>query len=252
MPMPAILDWIKPLVGGKDKADYAAEPIVDFRSGRIIGHEILCRQIPFPSKVRSWRTWYRSMAVHLDSIDQFGLSSVFPGDGWISINLDTWQITDGPILKSVIRIAERFHASNRPLAIEWTERGPAMNRSEIGFVSRSLDCLRTRLGVLLILDDMGDGLDFHSKVSALRPDFGKIAGVLFHSGRDSHRARLAIGSIRDLLTKVGSHPVVEWIESNDDLRLADSLGLTLGQGHLWTLNPNRIGRTLTTGMEEPE
>ena len=249
MPMPAILDWIKPFVGREARADYAAEPIVDFRSGRIIGHEILCRRLPFPVKVRTWRNWYGAMAGHFESMDEAFLASIFPGDGWISINLDTWQITDGPILKAVIRIAERFQASNRPLAIEWTERGAAMNLLEIASISRSLDCLRTRLGVLLILDDMGDGLDFHSKVSALRPDFGKIAGVLFHSGRKSHRARLAIASIRDLLSKVGSHPVVEWIESNDDLRLADSLGLTLGQGHLWNLNPNRIGMTLKNGRE---
>ena len=209
----------------KQEFGYALEPIVRLSTGEAVGFELLKRPSPVDGcSVREWRTWYRALPERIDP-------NRFPQTGWVSLNLHSWQVLDPDIFRSVVRFA--LHLKT-PLAIEGTEGTGSHTTEDLIRIARCLDKLRMRLGTPIILDDMGDGRDFHLKISHVRPDYGKIAGVLFHELRhEERRSTEVILSIRDLLSKVGASVIVEWLETPNDLSRAQSLDLSYGQGYLF-------------------
>lgn len=207
---------------------YKKESIVDIHTGAIVGWEILRRPAPFSEGKKDWRLWYSRLARDIGGI----LDSEIAHSGFVTINLDDWQFFDHEIIEAVSSISASFRRAGRQMAIEWTERGNN-SISDTKKVSRILDMFREKMGVLVFLDDMGSGMDFHEKISLIYPDYGKISGTIFHESRKSERAIKMVRSMHELLESMNSKTIVEWIETDRDREIALSLGIRYGQGYLY-------------------
>nr|WP_305910411.1 EAL domain-containing protein [Methylomarinum sp. Ch1-1]MDP4523162.1 EAL domain-containing protein [Methylomarinum sp. Ch1-1] len=203
------------------------EPIVDMRTGKQIGAELLCRARRFPSSAKEWRDWYDKVPGYIEVfLKQNDLE-------WISINYDTKHLLDSEVIESSAKM------KGMPIVIEWTEHRDTYLRThylkhEILEAVRNLEQLRDLHGFQIAFDDMGSGDDGLRRFSMLAPDFVKIDGGIFHRARKDKRIRDVL--MRHVQMYIGlSQVVIEWVENEEDLKLAMSLGAKLGQGYLWDL-----------------
>lgn len=207
-----------------------------------IGVEILRRPAPFGESRMEWISWYQGL---VSSAAEGRLSEGLPLGAFVSINLDSWQMGVSSIIEPLVDVAQILSETGHFLGIEWTERGAAISNREILKIVRILNILHERYHVILLLDDMGSGTDYHRKMSFLTPAYGKIDGELFREClKGNMKAASSVQSIRDLLDRVGSLSVVEWVESWEDAVFAQSIGIHAGQGFFWSLSqrmPPRVG-----------
>jgi len=176
-------------------------------------------------RVDQWMPWYRGMADRIGVIQR-----QHPYDR-ISINIDSAQMMDPEIEASLYALA------GLPVAIEWTENlAVGIGAREIMVVGQKLEALRREQGFPIVLDDVGTGQDTLGRLCALQlqPDAVKIDGTIFQLARSSSRIRQLLSLKVQIYEQQMKTPVViEWIETPDDLLLAQDMGATWGQGYLW-------------------
>jgi len=208
---------------------YAIEPIVSLENVRNSSHvththwgELLCRLDPFPHDKKTWRVWYASMCNMVeDVLCKYKLDR-------ISINLDSSQIMDKQIIKSIASLADY------PIAIEWTENMYRdVHLSELITVGKVLERIRSRHAIPIILDDIGSGEDTFRRLCAISPDVVKIDGEVFHLARGNTRITDLLAEKVHIHKQSGVETVIEWIETIQDLDLALNLGAKWAQGYLW-------------------
>ena len=216
---------------------YRLEPIVDLLSGEAIGHELLAGETACPAwNDAEWRDWYAYLAVEIPLLlpDLHGLA---PGTGLLFINLDGHQLLDGRISGSIRSLRDYAHR----IVIEWTEQ--RFRDEQLVDVLAKLNFLKG-LGFRVAIDDIGakmsvDGL---SRAGAVRASFCKIDGPYFRS-----KSADSLRGLCQHLSHGGARVVVEWVETEEDYRLALSAGAHLGQGHLWTYTGSN-----PAGSDEPQ
>jgi EAL domain-containing protein (putative c-di-GMP-specific phosphodiesterase class I) len=208
--------------------NYKIEPIVlldyDKKAGCGGTHrgELLYLGEELPSSMEQWRKWYEALP---DIVEQ--ILDVYTLD-CISINLDTVQILDKPLMECVSRL------DGYPVSLEWTEHMElAVNLPEIMEAGKALDKVRDKHGFQIILDDVFSGEDAFRRQCAVTPDMVKVDAEVFQMTRTNPR-------IYDLLcSKVRSYEdkdigtVIEGIERPEDLIAALAMGASWGQGFLW-------------------
>ncbi|WP_157623064.1 putative bifunctional diguanylate cyclase/phosphodiesterase [Solimonas soli] len=127
----------------------------------------------------------------------------------------------------IVREALKESSLNpRQLVAEVTETALVGNIDDVSLV---LDDLRAA-GVLLSLDDFGTG--YSSLTHLYRFDVGgiKIDPVLTRAAAQNHRVQEIIRSMVQLAGSLDLTLIVEGVESEDDMRLMQKLGVRLMQG----------------------
>lgn len=199
---------------------YRLEPIVDLITGKAIGQELLAGEIRCPSwTAGEWRDWYLALETMVPDL-------LARRKGLLFINVDGCQLLDVPIrqsLRSLMSHAER-------IVIEWTEQ--SFQAGDMAAVLRELDILRG-CGFRLAVDDIGagGGVDGLGRAVAVAPQFCKIDGAFFLQCREKGPEHLR--GVCQHLALGGSRVVAEWIETEEDYRLALAGGAHLGQGFYW-------------------
>nr|WP_226840606.1 EAL domain-containing protein [Acidithiobacillus ferruginosus] len=188
-------------------------------TGHVIGHELLAGNASCPNwTLEEWRKWYVLLSVQL-------LAELLETlEGLFFVNVTSDQLLDDVIWPSLV------HESHPRIVIEWVEQAGQVEGVHKE-AARRLHHLRD-LGCQIAIDDIGAGEDGLGRTRIINPQFCKVDGALFQQCRV--RGPEYLRGICHHLSLGGARVVIEWVESEADMRLALSAGAHLGQGYFWT------------------
>ncbi len=199
---------------------YRLEPIVDLMTGEVIGQELLAGERFCPTwSEAEWREWYVFLAGEIPL-----LLPDLPG--LLFLNLDGHQLLDWHIAGSIRSL--RDHA--RRIVVEWTEQ--RFHDDKLVDVLAKINFLKG-IGFRLAIDDIGagTGVDGLGRAGSVKASFCKIDGPYFQTIRN--RGPEYLRGLCQHLSHDGARVIVEWVETEEDYRLALAAGAHLGQGYLW-------------------
>ncbi|MEY2340946.1 EAL domain-containing protein [Acidithiobacillus sp. IBUN Pt1247-S3] len=197
---------------------YRLEPIVDLRTGIVIGHELLAGAQVCPHwNECEWRDWYVFLAEEIPKLLE-------ATDGGLFVNVDGDQVLDEQIYRSLCSM--RDHACR--IVVEWTEHH--FHEENLVTILAKFNFLKG-LGFSLAIDDVGAGVDGLGRAEAVKASFCKIDGPYFQAIRN--RGPEYLNDLCQPLSYGNSRIIVEWIETEADYRLALAAGAHLGQGYFW-------------------
>ncbi len=222
------------------------QPVVDLRTGELLGLEALVRWMhptrgPVPAsdlvgvaeemgQIESLDSWVLGQAC-LDGAAMMA-SGLLSSSSRISVNIGAQHISSGRLAANVTAALE--HATGfglRQLGVEVTETAVM---ADLDTARRSLEELR-ELGVAIALDDFGTGYSSLTYLQQLPISVLKI-DQSFIQRLTERAANVAVAaSIVDLATAVGIDSVIaEGVETPQQLRLLQEMSCSAGQGWLWS------------------
>lgn len=204
------------------------QPVVDLIDGTIAGAEALARftaeGAPPPD------VWFLeadevgrrvdaevyAVGRALDRLDEL------PDDAFLSVNACAETIRSGALAASLA------DAPGYRLVVELTEHESIEDYP--GLIA-GIDVLRER-GIRLAVDDTGSGFSGLKHILRLSPDIIKLDGALV-TGVDGDPARRSLmAAMVHFASETGTMLIGEGIETDDELSVLRSLGLSHGQGYL--------------------
>lgn len=200
------------------------QPIVELRSGLIVGHEALTRfeDGRRPDLVFGFAA-SAGVGIELEVAtlrEALVASAALPSDTYLNLNVSP-DLVRSRAMKGLLE------GATRPIALELTEHA----------VIEDYDQLREDLkflgsNVRLAVDDAGAGYSSLRHILELKPDFVKLDIALVHRiNRDAARQALIAG-IGYFATRRRIRLVAEGIETAAELRTITELGIWYGQGYL--------------------
>ena len=207
----------------------ALQPIVDLRTGQVIGHEALVRgpagsQWEAPDEiVRRARRGRQGRQLE-EACKRLALTTgrqALDGDQLLFMNVDLrydmWPTdADGNEVhpdRLAIEVSEQQEVLGHPHAVErlhrWREAGHR-----------------------IILDDFDTGHSSLGMVLAIQPDMIKIDRSLVGGLDTNPRRRIVIEACLGLMKKLGIAVIAEGIETVEELRVLGEVGAEYGQGFL--------------------
>jgi EAL domain-containing protein (putative c-di-GMP-specific phosphodiesterase class I)/AmiR/NasT family two-component response regulator len=222
----AIVERIRGVIRDR-RLDMVFQPVVDLRSGLVVGVEALARFLTEPR--RPPNEWFDDAAafgldVELElaavtaAIAQLPL---LPPEMFMAVNLSPSVVLDGD-LRSVFA-----QSDGRRIVLELTEH---QRIDDYDALLEALDVLRYQ-GVRVAVDDAGAGYAGLSHILRLLPDILKMDLELIRDiDRDPVRRALA-ASLVGFAAEIGATIVAEGIETPAELLTLDRLGVPLGQGY---------------------
>lgn len=211
----------------RDLMTVVCQPILELRSGRIVGVEALAR---FPVEPR--RTpdiWFkeahqvgRGVELELVAVRKaLSLLERIPAGAYLAINASAEtaaRLATGSALDG---------ADRTRIVVEVTEH---LEAGEYPALAGTLVQLR-RAGVRIAVDDTGSGYATFAHLLRLAPDIIKLDRVLI-SGIDLDPVRRALaGALATFGAETGAAVVAEGIENEEELRALKELGIAYGQGY---------------------
>lgn len=200
------------------------QPIVDLRSGEVVGYETLTRfadgadaQSRFAEAARIGMGLDLERATMAAAIEA---ASGRLGDRWLSVNVSPQFLSSGtpePLMRD----------ADLDIVLELTEHDPI---DDYGDITRAV----RRMGdeVRLSIDDAGAGYACLTHVLWLQPAFVKLdRGWVTGIDHDPARQALVAG-LESFASRTGSTLIAEGVETSDELDTLRSLGVGLGQGYL--------------------
>jgi diguanylate cyclase (GGDEF)-like protein len=212
------------------------QPIVDLRDGTVVGFEGLIRpgaSSPFANPGQLFAAAAESgRIVELDlacfEVVAAGSTSIDPNQV-LTINLSPQTLEVEDFSASwLLEILARYQLSPGRIIIELTEREAV---TDLDRMRRSMAALQ-RAGVRLAADDVGAGNAGLRLLSQLRFDIMKIDLSLVQDGTQHDSSRAVVRSLRDLAARQGAVAIAEGVETAEQLRSLQALGITTGQGYL--------------------
>jgi diguanylate cyclase (GGDEF)-like protein len=217
---------IEALLQGPQPVTPVFQPIVDLRSGRIVGYEALAR---FPAQDARTPDAFFNQAARCGLGPQLEAVAVAaalkapdrPSGTYLSLNL-----TPSAISSSLVHA--NLPADLSDVVVEVTEHELA---PEDGALEAGLAELRGR-GARIAIDDAGAGYAGLQQVMRVQPDLIKLDRSLVQAvDRDSARAAL-IEFFVVFAKRIEAAVCCEGIETPDELAALAKLGVGLGQGYL--------------------
>ncbi len=211
------------------EVDVHVQPVVDMRTGTVVGHEALSR---FPGADQGPATLFADAAavglgVQLELLAARATLDVagrLPRGLPLAVNLSP-QALLSPEVGAVLLDGARGTA----LTVEITEHDPI---EDYGPVLAALEPLRAA-GVRLSVDDAGAGYASLRHILRLRPDTIKL-DIALVSGVDTDPARQAMtAAMVTFAAETGATLVAEGVETAVERDALLTRGVRLGQGHLF-------------------
>lgn len=206
----------------------AVQPIVDMRSGALVGGEALAR---FPNSVLSTPAAWFAAALEVDLVAELELATCRkalelleerpPGTS-LSVNLSPQTVLTR--LDQLIAMGIDWTR----VVIELTEHTPV---EDYPALNRALDPLRSA-GARVAVDDTGAGFASLRHILDLRPDVIKI-DIAITRGLDQDPSRAAVAAMLvHFAEQLGISVVAEGVETAAERDTLIELGAVLGQGFL--------------------
>jgi diguanylate cyclase (GGDEF)-like protein len=220
------------------------QPVVDLRTGVVIGYEGLTRPLPesgfadpgslFAAAEAVGRTVELDHVCVETAVAHGG--SVIAREQLLSVNLSPRTIEAPQFsIEWITDILERHGMDPGRLVIEVTEH---QNIEDMPRLQRNLVALQ-KVGIRVAIDDVGAGNAGLRMLSQFRFDIVKVDLSLVQDGTRRDSSRAVLSSLRELAGRWGAYVVAEGLETVSQLRVVRELGLAAGQGYL-------LGRPMPT------
>lgn len=214
------------------------QPIVNMRDGSIHAHEALIRgpvgtPLHTPDALLAAARGEEllldfEIACVVTALTQW---SALRDPGRLFVNLSALALVEMVRTRTAEALLSSIHALGiqpRMLVIEITEHERVNDIQTLGEVVQPLHAA----GVMLALDDFGDGRSSLRLWSELQPDIVKIDK--YFTGEVSRHAKKVqtLRALMQIAEVFGASLVAEGIETAEDLRIVRDLGISYGQGYL--------------------
>ena len=217
------------------------QPVVDIRSGEVIGLEALCRMrigdqvVPAASfheattdaQIAGALTQRMMAAVARDISEWLAAGIAVPQ---VSINVSSADFNGASIYGLLSDTFEREGVPLRHVSLEVTE---SVYMDEAGVVRRSVEALRAK-GLKVALDDFGTGYASLTHLMSVPVDYIKIDKSFIDRIVSHAPSQIIVEGIIGIATKLGIQVVAEGIETAGQARKLTALGCMLGQGFLYS------------------
>lgn len=212
------------------------QPIVEIRGRKVFGYEALSRGAP-GTGLESADALFRAAHENglLAEVDRLCrrrallTAKGLPPGAKIFVNVLPTAIRDPEFKgKHLIDFLETAQIPPSRIVIEITEKLVIENYNLF------LDAMSyyTNLGMSFAVDDVGAGYSGLEAIAGLRPGFLKIDMALIRDLGSSLAKREMVNAIMTMGIGIGARVVAEGIQTSDELRSVESIGLELGQGFL--------------------
>ncbi|WP_241687879.1 GGDEF domain-containing protein [Janthinobacterium sp. 17J80-10] len=211
------------------------QPIVDMRNGALIGYEGLIRGpqgSPLHSPFHLFSVARRcGLGLQLESLCSEIILKKFvelalPGRIFLNISPD-FLSKAGFAYREKLAQLEQIGLAPRRIILELTENQATYDYEQMRDVLKQC----RDLGFQIAIDDLGEGFSSLRLWSEILPDYVKI-DMHFIQGIDRDPVKLQfVQSIQQIATKSGAVSIAEGIETADELRLLQELGISWGQGY---------------------
>jgi sensor c-di-GMP phosphodiesterase-like protein len=218
------------------------QPIVDLRSGLIIGGEVLIRWkhpkkgyispdnfIPAAENHEIIKT-ITKICLHEISSSFHASASKLPPGLLICINVSQRHFMDDEILQLCTKFINNLDMLNIQPVLELTER-VLIETSEN---SSDITARLKRAGVKLSLDDFGTRNSNHAYVKQFSPDFIKIDKSFIQYIITDPASAAIVNNIIDLGSRFDCTIIAEGVENDNQRRLLQQAGVNLMQGYLFS------------------
>lgn len=219
----------------------AVQPKVDLATMRVVGFEILARQVDEEGRMGSSAPFV-NLAIQVGLLDEItdlvlsdalrslpALDAVFGTDTLFSVNVSTRQATD-PVKLGVLlgRLRESGYAQR--FTLEVTE--DALLAEEV--FRREISPLVASAGVGLSIDDFGTGYASLSRLLTISADEIKIDRSFITEIDQRPRSRVMLRAMDTIGADLSTTVVAEGIETAAELNyLRDNTSVRIGQGYLF-------------------
>ena len=203
------------------------QPIVDLIANRVVGFESLARFASEP--YRPPDMWFAEAglagrAIELETLairKALDALTQFPDGIYLTVNASPETIVKGDLAQTL-----RGLPLNR-VVVEITEHH-AIERYED--IAEALAPLQ-KLGLRVAIDDAGAGYASFRHILNLHPEIVKL-DISITRSIDSDRSRRALAAaLCGFASETGCHIVAEGVETEDELRVIQALGITRVQGY---------------------
>lgn len=192
------------------------QPICDLASRKTVGLEVLAGETTCPDwTMPEWVRFYAALPDLVASA-----SRQHPGTS-LWLNISSAQLVVPAIRVSLERIL-RDHAC----VIEWTEHHDESAIVDAGEILRSW----RRCGQTIAIDDIGAGSDGIGRLLATQAQIAKIDRSILLSAKQ--RQSNILPALNHLVMELGARAVLEGVEHESDLELAQAADIALVQGYL--------------------
>lgn len=201
------------------------QPIVDISTGRHVGYEALTRFTYGPPPdlfFADARAVGLEGELELATLARAIESAVdLPRDAWLSLNVSP------DFLMNESGLARLLRRAHRPVVLEITEHANVDDYAAL--VER---VTRIRPKVRIAVDDAGAGIANFNHIVELRPAFVKLdIGLIRNIDQDRTRQALVVGLLH-FARLSETTAIAEGVETEGELEMLKSLGVTLVQGYL--------------------
>ena len=211
------------------------QPILDLKTMAVIGYEALSRG-PIGTDIESPEVIFE-LARDFDlvwDLEALCIKNVEPwlgevcARGHLFFNLESLFIQQ--LQQRGSEVFDTFFKCHQNVVIEVTERGAIRDYRTF---RRTLHQLKA-MGFKIAIDDCGSGYATLEAVAELRPDYLKVGHSLFRNvEHDSIRRRL-VDLVARAADSIGAKCIAEAIETEEQLKVCQDLGIAEGQGFLFS------------------
>jgi PAS domain S-box-containing protein len=213
------------------------QPIVDLKTQRVVGFEVLARWRPSVGQIVS-------PAEFIPVAERDGLigalterllrqaclvAADWPGEVRLSVNISPRQLGDPSMADRLRRVAEEAQFPFRRLTFELTE-GAIVEDAQLA--RKTLERLKS-FGAGLALDDFGVGYSGLQHLQMLPFDSLKLDASFVRSMTSHRESRKIVAAVMGLCQTLGLGSVAEGIENQAQLEMLRLLGYSSGQGWLF-------------------
>ncbi len=209
-----------------------AQPILDLRTGQVVGHELLLRlregsRLLDPSS-------FLPIAERLGLLPKIDLwvveraAQLAHASGQrIHVNLSAHTLHDAQALHALETIMQRFAIPSGTIVFELTE---TVAITDLAWVREQLQRLR-RFPCLLAIDDFGVGYSSLYQLRSLPVNFLKIDGSFVVNLLQDPVNHRIVRAIAELAGALGAETIAEWVEEESLLSELRTLGVDYAQGY---------------------
>jgi PAS domain S-box-containing protein len=233
------------------------QPIVELRTGVLIGFEALARwrhlaQGPISPDIfipLAEENGLIGMLTQNLLRRVFGAAAFIPEELSISFNISPLQFGDRSLSHQISSAAQIADFSLKRLILEITESALIGNIDQAQSIAQELKAL----GVSLALDDFGTGYSSLRHLQALPFDELKIDASFVREMSDTKESRKIVAAIIGLGHSLSLTTVAEGIETTDQAEMLLRLGCDIGQGWLYgpPVPPSDLASFLSTHSLSP-
>lgn len=217
------------------------QPIVDLRTGKVVGAEALARWIS-PTLGMVPPDKFISIAEENGFIDQLGESILFqacrdvtkgiaeekwPADFKMHVNISVLQISRSSFLTGLQDIMNSTHVNPKNLSLEITESGLVENT---GIFNRNLEAI-IAMGIHVSIDDFGTGYSSLSYLQKLEFHCLKIDRAFVSTLTEENYESSLTAMIVKISQSIDTYVVAEGIETESQANILKKLNCQLGQGY---------------------